>query len=320
MNKTRKPYNKEGGRESSNRDGYNREGRNNYNREGRDGEKRQYGEKKYIPRERKEVPKGGKSFEKNPNGFLVISLFVKSETPSKDTISSIESALAIDHKKKVVITFESQKNKQEIADIKKKFANAFVLFFTPKAKMGSNSTKNSSVVHSEVLHTFKSQLFLTLDANIKIREYSVEKMISFLCKDGDTCAVAPKFYNKAGDIIKNCKRFFSIWNFLPEVSNFIKNKNIEHVMMERGDVGYYSIHRVDYSSLDCMLFLTDQLIKIKSFNKSFNNQDLRDASVCRKFAKKTGGKIIFYPHSRVVINQENPKQSPTIAEKIKYFF
>jgi hypothetical protein len=293
---------------------YNREGYNRENREGR--EMRRPNTKKFENKD-----KTLKSFTKNPSGFLVVSLFIKAKTPHNAVVSAIEGAIAIDAKKKIVISFENQDEKQLVSNIKKKFEGSFgVLFFNPKSKMTSSSVQNSAKIHTEVLHAFKSNFFLTLDAEISIRPFSVEKMISFLCKEGDTLAVSPKFYTPSGDAVKSCRRFLAIWNFLPEFSDFIKNKNIEHLMMERGDVGYYSIHRVDYSSLDCMLFLTDALLKIKSFSSGFKNQDLRDSIICKKFYKKTGGKIIFYPHARVVTHNNQFDAKPSLIEKIKYYF
>ena len=261
------------------------------------------------------------TFIKNTNGFLIVSLFITKETPFNDIVNSINSALAIDHKKKVIISFEDQQNIKIISSIQSKFANVFgAFFFNYKGKLSENSTTNSSKIQTEVLKSFKSSLFLTLTSNVEIRKYSIEKMISFLSKDDDVFAVAPKFYSDSSEIVKTCRRFFSIWNFLPEFSNFIKNKNLEHFMMERGEVGYYSIHRIDYSTLDCMLFITDQLNKVKSFSSRFKNADLRDASFCQKLYKKTKGKIMFYPHSRVLLKKNNFSEKPEFYEKLKYFF
>jgi hypothetical protein len=315
-NKYKKKYN--------GKDGYAREGRDNRenreNRENKDNrDNRKQNIKKFEGREKSY--KMEKTFNKNPNGFLVVSLFIKAKTPFNVAVNSIEGAIAIDSKKKVVISFEDQNDKQLISGLKKKFEGSFgVLFFNPKSKMKASSPQNSAKVHSEVFNAFKSNFFLTLDGSAVLRPFSVEKMISFLCKEGDTLAVSPKFYTSSGEIIKSCRRFPSIWNFLPEFSDFIKNKNTEHLMMERGDVGYYSIHRVDYSSLDCMLFLTDALAKIKSFSSGFKNQDIRDAKICKKFYKKTGGKIIFYPHARVVLHGNEFDAKPSLMEKIKYYF
>jgi cellulose synthase/poly-beta-1,6-N-acetylglucosamine synthase-like glycosyltransferase len=295
----------------NNKEGNTRENYNNRERPVR---------KNFERTERTFKPEQEKSSGKNPNGFLVVSLFIKANTPQNLIVNSIESLVLIDHKKKIVISFEDQAEKQVISSIKKKFEGTFgVLFFTPKAKMTGSSVRNSSKIHTEVLHAFKSNFFLTMDASITLRQFSIEKMISFLCKDGDTLAVSPKFYTPSEQIVKTCRRFFSIWNFMPEFAEFIKTKNIEHLMMERGDIGYYSIHRIDYSTLDCMLFITDELMKIKSFPSCFTNQDLRDASACKRFYKKTGGKIIFYPHARAIMNNDDFNKIPSFSEKLKYF-
>jgi hypothetical protein len=89
-------------------------------------------------------------------------------------------------------------------------------------------------------------------------------------------------------------------------------------MMERGEIGYYSIHRVDYSSLNCMLFLTEGLLQIKAFSSRFKSEDLRDASLCKKLSKKTGGKIMFYPHARVLSSSEQSFSDSSNCEKLKY--
>jgi hypothetical protein len=296
--------------------------RNKYNNKKDDFKKENRDNRNFNQKHKEKPVKSSNSFNKNPNGFLVISLFIKDKTSFNNAVNSIESAIAIDGKKKVVISFENSGEKQLISSLRKKFESTFgVLFFNPKSQLKASSSQNSAIIHTEVLHTFKSNFFLTLDGNIAIRPFSVEKMISFLCKEGDTLAVSPKFYSQSGEIIKSCRRFLSIWNFLPEFADFIKNKNVEHLMMERGDVGYYSIHRIDYSSLDCMLFLTDALIKVKSFTSCFANQNIRDSKICKKFYKKTGGKILFYPHARAIISENfTLDEKPTLMEKIKYYF
>jgi hypothetical protein len=309
--------NRDGGERRENRDGNRNHGRSGERREGRDGgERRRYDNNN--PKFQKNDASASKSeFQKNPMGFLVISLFVKAKTDFNIVADSIESAMKIDSKKKIVISFEDKNNKSLISSIKKKFEGAFgVFFYTPKGKMKSNSTLNSSMIHTEVLNSFKSNFFLTLDANITVREFSIEKMIGFLCKPGDVLAVSPKFYSLEKEIIHNCKRFFALKDFLPSSESKKKTLADEHFMMERGEVGYYSIHRVDYGNLDCMLFLTDALLKIKSFS-CFSSQDLRDAMTCKNFSKKTKGKIMFYPHARV-LSSEPAEEKPSTVEKIKY--
>jgi hypothetical protein len=303
--------NRDGGERRENRDGNRNHGRN---REG--GERRRYDNNN--PKFQKNEAAVSKSeFQKNPMGFLVVSLFVKAKTNFNTIADSIESAMKIDSKKKIVISFEDKNDKSTISSIKKKFEGAFgVFFYTPKGNLKSNSSLNSSMIHTEVLNSFKSNFFLTLDANIAVREFSVEKMIGFLCKPGDVLAVSPKFYSLEKEIVHGCKRFFTLKDFLPSSESKKKTRTDEHFMMERGEVGYYSIHRIDYGNLDCMLFLTDALLKIKSFS-CFTNQDLRDAITCKNFSKKTKGKIMFYPHARV-LSSEPVEEKPSTLEKIKY--
>ena len=254
-------------------------------------------------------------FVKNPAGFLIVSLVIRKDTPSNIAMNSIESVLACEQKKKVVISFEDATDKTFISSIKRKFENAFgVFFFTPKAALGGSYAQNSAKIHTEVLHAFKSNFFLTMDANVALRPFALEKMISFLSKEGDTIAVAPKFYNSSKDFLKTCRRFFTMKDLFSS-SNETK---LEHLMMERGEVGYYSIHRVDYSPLDCMLFLTDALLKVGTFTSTFANQDLRDATFCKKLYAKSKGKIIFYPHSRAIVNGNLEEAQPSMMEKAKY--
>lgn len=281
------------------------ENKKHFNRHGR--------KKHYNDSQKSEIKKTG--FAKSPAGFLVVSLFITGGLNANNVVESINSVLKSEHKKKIVISFDSNVEKPFILNIKRKFENAFGVFFlNPKIKLTSNSVVNSSLIHYEVFKSFKSQFFLMLEASIIIREFSLEKMISFLCKDTETLAIAPKFYTTEGNIIYNCKRFFTFNDFFG--SNEEKKK--EHFMLERGDVGYYSIHRVDYSSLECILFLSDALSKIGKFSTSFKEKDVRDASLCNKFYKKAGGKIIFYPHSRVIKTTKNEDEKLSTMSKIKY--
>lgn len=254
-------------------------------------------------------------FTKNPNGFLIVSLVIKKETPSNIAMNSIESVLSCEQKKKVVISFEDATDKTFISSIKRKFENAFgVFFFTPKATLAGSYSQNSAKIHTEVLHAFKSNFFLAMDANVALRPFALEKMISFLSKEGDTIAVAPKFYNSSKDFLKTCRRFFT----MKDLFHSSNETKLEHLMMERGEVGYYSIHRVDYSPLDCMLFLTDALLKVGTFTSAFANQDLRDSTFCKKLYAKSKGKIIFYPHSRAIVNGNLEETQPSMMEKAKY--
>lgn len=249
------------------------------------------------------------SFIKNPSGFLIVSLFVPAKSSFLAVSNTIDSVLKVDHKKKIVISFEDPTDKSLIASMKKKFEGAFGIFFLNQK--GNASLQNSSNLHTEVLNAFKSSFFLTLTAGVVMREFALEKMILFLCKPTDTVAVIPKFY-KSDDktIVQNCRRFFS------PISVFKSNRSLEHYMMERGEVGYYSIHRVDYSSLDCMLFLTEALLLCKKI-PAIKNTEVRNAIFCRRFAKKTKGKIMFYPHSRVVSSSVESEVIP-FFDKLKY--
>ena len=275
------------------------------------------GNKKHFE-SRKPLNEGEKklNFAKNIGGFLVVSLFIKNGTELNVVSNSIESALAIEHKKKVVVIFENPKSSL-VSSIRKKFESAFgIFFYTPKAKLTESSSINASIAHTEVLHSFKSNFFLTLEGTTIIRQFSVEKMLSFLCKPGDVLAVSPKFYDYASkNIIQHCRRFFSFFNILFGLNEENAKK---HFMMERGEVGYYSIHRIDYGSLECMLFVTEALTKVKSFPK-FKNIDLRNSVLCKKFSKKTKGKIMFYPHSRVSSSIKD-EEKPSFIEKLKYIF
>lgn len=300
---------------------YNNQERSSSRNRGGLRENRAEGKKNFHPNKKKyhnEKPQSDLKklgFNKNPMGFLVISMFVSGDVSLTNISDAISSILESENKKKLVISFDKNIDKQIISNIKRKFENAFgVFFFNPKAKLTNNKTINSSIIHTEVLNSFKSQFFLTLDASIIMKEFAIEKMINFLCKDGETLAIAPKFYNQDGSIVYNCRRFFRMNDF------FTKNieKQKEHFMLERGDIGYYSIHRVDYSSLDCLLFVTDALMKIGKFPTSFKEQDVRDASLCNKFYKKTKGKIIFYPHARVVKTIKEVEENISFMSKIKY--
>jgi hypothetical protein len=130
-NKYKKKYN--------GKEGYARENRENReNRESRDNrdnrENRKQNIKKFDGKEKSY--KTEKTFNKNPNGFLVVSLFIKAKTPFNVAVNSIEGAVSIDSKKKVVISLEDQNDKQLISGLKKKFEGSFgVLFFNPKSKI-----------------------------------------------------------------------------------------------------------------------------------------------------------------------------------------
>lgn len=265
----------------------------------------------------KQKLKGDFDLSKNPAGFLIISIFIPGDTSFEVAWSTIQSAISSEHKKKIVISVEN--NKDLLNSLKKKFDNAFgIFFFTPKIKMGDNHVVNSSIVHQEVLNSFKSHFFMTLIAGINLRPFSLEKMLSFLAKPGDTVAVSPKFYTSDGEIIKSCKRFFTFSELFNKGKEIKEIDNPEHFMMERGEIGYYSIHRIDYGSLDCMLFLSNALIKAGGINVKSCNKDFRDAQICKKLAKKGSGKVIFYPHARVISNIEGHSLSLSMIEKLKY--
>ena len=145
-------------------------------------------------------------------------------------------------------------------------------------------------------------------------------MLNFMCKpNSDTLAVSPKFYDTNGGIINLCRRFFTIWDYIPSFSGFIRKKHLEHSMHERGDMCYYSIHRIDFASLDCLLIFSKAL-RASGGIPSIGAEKYRDAFLSKSISIKAKGKVMFFPHSRVILSEvSRSTKSGGILSFLRYF-
>lgn len=254
-------------------------------------------------------PKDGKTpkqfpiYQKNEFGHLLISFVVKSSCQQKQIETSIDSMVSCTHaKKKMVISFESGVSEETARFVRDRFKIYNVTFFTRKSKSYDNSTQDEAALHNEVFETFKSELFLMMNSRAISSPFAIEKSIKFLCKPGSGVGIFPKFYDSKGVFIQSCRRFAKIWDLMPTFCSFIAKKKLEHKMMERGEIGYMSIHRVDWSFADFFLILSD-VFKVAGKMPVSRCENGRDSGLCKKiYSKSNGSTITFFPSARCMLN------------------
>ncbi len=170
-------------------------------------------------------------------------------------------------------------------------------------------------VHNNAFKIAKteSDIFFATNSAMLSREYAIEILRKYLSRE-NSVAVVPTIYNQSCEIQKYCMRFPSL---LTKIKCMLgcKKTTAKLCMMERGNVGYYKIHRTDIS-LSQSLFVNSSIFKtIGMFPKC------RDAnSALYSFYKKLSkhGTTLFVPTSRFIEIQPRKAKS-CLFSRMCYF-
>lgn len=167
--------------------------------------------------------------------------------------------------------------------------------------------------HNNAFQMHESDIFLVMSSSIEPRPYAIEVLKRYLSREYSV-AVVPTVYNANLEIQKYCLRFPSI------ISKFrcifgCKKTAKKLIMMERGDSGYYKIHRTD-ASLSQSFVVNSKIFKqIKMFPKYKDTK-----TTIFMFYKKLSqyGTTLFVPSSRFIEHKTLTKTT-CIISKICYF-
>jgi len=249
----------------------------------------------------------------NPSLDLIVSLLCK-----KQDVKTIEASVAslIDIKtfsKKIIVALdEGFHSEQEFFALSQKFAN--YQFIEVKKMPKAN---HLAVVQGCAL---QAKQYLFMDGDVEFREFSFEKLSSFLKANGkEYLAVSPRFYDAKGRTIKSCRRLPCVKWFLEHKKPSYKGSSVEKEfeMSERGVSGYLKVHSVNNPIMDCLLVDGEFLIKNKPLSQSYNSKLLSEASFAKK-VQKAGRKIVYFPLARVVKHDEPQEPKASLGEMLKY--
>ena len=253
---------------------------------------------------KQEKKKVFKTYKKSEFGFLLISFVITPNQLFESIKKSLDAVVSCSHaKKKIVVSFVEGVNSDINAKIQEAFKIYNITFFTRKASKSQNPFEDEALVHNEVFNSFKSDFFLSINSMILMQDLGIEKMIKFLSKPSHNIAISPKFYDSNMHFVKSCRRFKTFLDIIPPFLKSLQKRSIRLEMMERGEIGYCSIHRIDWSFNSCMFFLSEPF-KLSGGFVTSSSMEVISEKTCKKFAKIGSGEIVFLPSVKCVIQNQ----------------
>lgn len=172
--------------------------------------------------------------------------------------------------------------------------------------------ENMLDIHNKAFETKKSDIFVITHSGIEPRPYSLDILKRYLYKE-NTVAVAPTVYTEDGQIQKYSTR---VPTLLMQIKIILGSKiaTQELTMMERGEAGYYKIHKIAST-------VAPFAVNSKAFRQAGKFVMTRDAQSSRFiFFKNINklGTVLFVPNARMIEHQ-TPKSELCLLSKIRYF-
>lgn len=170
--------------------------------------------------------------------------------------------------------------------------------------------KFSFELHNDAFKVCESDIFFVTHSGICAREYTIEILKRYLQKENNLVCV-PNVYGEDGQIKKYSRR---ILTFVIQIKMlFSSNAKKQYIMMERGEIGYYKIHKVS-ATLAPFAVNSGAFKEIGGFS---NNRD--DSSATFTFFKQLNkhGVALFIPFARLF---ENKKPQENICFVVKSFY
>ena len=171
--------------------------------------------------------------------------------------------------------------------------------------------KASFDVHNKAFAVKKSDIFLITHSGMETRNYAVEILKRYLQKDGNLASV-PTIYSNNGVIQKYCVRILTLAMQIKML--FSQEAKNHFIMMERGEVGYYKIHKIQAT-------FAPFAVNSKAFESTGGFKNTRDdSSSIFAFFKNINknGAVLFVPSARFV-QHAKPKESICFMAKFRYF-
>jgi len=168
--------------------------------------------------------------------------------------------------------------------------------------------------HNKAFKIYESDIFFVTNSSMAPREYSIEILRKYLSRE-HSVAVVPTVYNEDLEIQKYCLRFPSLITKLKCLFG-CKKTEAKLCMMERGDVGYYKIHRTDISLSQSVVVNSAIFKAVKMFPTHSRDTKCSTFSFYKKLSKY--GTTLFVPTARFIEIKPH-KQKCCFFSKACYF-
>lgn len=171
---------------------------------------------------------------------------------------------------------------------------------------------NINNIHNKAFKTRESDIFFVTHSGMEPRPHSLNILKSYLYKE-NTIAVAPTVYTESGQIQKYSVRIPTLCDQI-KVMLGSRTTAQKLMMMERGESGYYKIHKVIGT-------FAPFAVNSKVFKRSGMFTLTRDEKSSRfTFFKKANklGTVLFVPSARMIEHQ-SPEPNVCLLSKICYF-
>lgn len=195
---------------------------------------------------------------------------------------------------------------ENLQDVKERFTFASYTQNLSEFQVHNNAFKVASQKN-------ESDIFFITNSSMLPREYSIEILRKYLSRE-NSVAVIPTVYNQALEIQKYCLRFPSVLTKLKCLLG-CKKTTAKLCMMERGNAGYYKIHRTDIS-LSQSLFVNSAVFKTIGMLPKCRETNSALYSFYKKLSKH--GTTLFVPTARF-IELEPRKTKCCIFSRVYYF-
>jgi hypothetical protein len=150
-----------------------------------------------------------------------------------------------------------------------------------------------------------------MHSGVEARPYSIEILKRYLQKDGILASV-PTVYGKNGVIKKYAVRILNLVMQVKMLFSDSAKKNF--IMMERGEAGYYKIHKIPAT-------LAPFAINSKVFSSVGGFANTGDEISARlAFFQKVNndGAVLFVPSARFA-EHDKPNENISVVAKFRYF-
>jgi hypothetical protein len=240
-------------------------------------------------------------------GITMCSFFVFSNSDPR-LVMQILSGVLHENINNIVISLHknnSTKIQEEIAERFKEHKNK--IFFQEYLN------ESEFAMHNIAFKTYKSDAFVVTNSNMEPRLYSLEILRKYLSRENSVVTV-PTVYDESLTIKKYSTRLPTLLSRL-KILFGSQTEQQRAIMMERGEIGYYKIHKIPASRSQTFLINSRAFESIGMFSKS------RDTDITLlKFFKKISkcGFVLFIPTARF-IEHESRFARKCLFSRARYF-
>lgn len=166
------------------------------------------------------------------------------------------------------------------------------------------TNESETDLHNRVFDEYSSDIFIVTNSNVQPRPYALNILKKYLFHDSSVITV-PTVYNTNTHILHYCLRFPKLISYIKILCG-VKSEKQRLVMMERGENGYYRIHRVDASKSQLMVINSNALRSIGGKLSVCSDSTVKSLDFYKRILK-SGGITLFVPTARII---EHSKATP----------